>query len=196
MALNPQMKELLLQSLEHERGGELVYDTALDCVVNEDLEDKWEDFLEQTERHVEILTEACEALGIDPDEMTPGRQIVQNNGNAMVMAMKTALKAGDPAAAQLVACDCVMLAETRDQFNWELIGDCARALTGEEHSVLMNAYEEVQYDEEDHLDQAQGWCRELWLQSLGLDAVLPPPEALSDPALADEPEEAEEKPKA
>ena len=180
MPLNTRMKELLLQSLEHERGGELLYDTALECVVNEDLEETWEDFLEHTERHVEILTEACEALGIDPDEMTPGRQIVQNNGNAMVMAMKTALKAGDPAAAQLVASDCVMLAETRDQFNWELIGECARKLTGEEHSVLMNAYEEVQYDEEEHLSQAQGWCRELWYESLGLDAVLPPPEHARD----------------
>ncbi|HEX2829120.1 MAG TPA: hypothetical protein VHP37_22415 [Burkholderiales bacterium] len=174
MQLNPQLKELLLQALEHERGGELVYDTAISCAINEDLEEKWEDYLEQTERHVEILTEVCEALDIDPDEMTPGRRIVQHNGDAMVMAMKMAADGGDRAAAQLVACDCVMLAETRDHFNWELIGECARALAGVERAVLMKAYEQVQYDEEEHLYHSQDWCRELWLDSLGLEAVLPP----------------------
>ena len=43
MALNPQIKELL-QSLEHERGGVLVYQTALECVINEDLEEEWEKY--------------------------------------------------------------------------------------------------------------------------------------------------------
>ena len=68
-----QLKELLLQSLEHERGGVLIYQTALECVINEDLEEEWEKYLEETENHVDILTTACEALGLDPDEMTPGR---------------------------------------------------------------------------------------------------------------------------
>jgi len=28
----------------------------------------------------------------------------------------------------------------------------------------------------EHLYHTKGWCRELWIQSLGLKAVLPPPE--------------------
>jgi len=35
------VKELLLQSLEHEMGGVKVYETALKCVVNEDLKEEW-----------------------------------------------------------------------------------------------------------------------------------------------------------
>ena len=31
MPASPRLKELLLQSLEHERGGVLIYPTALDC---------------------------------------------------------------------------------------------------------------------------------------------------------------------
>src|ERR1700755_180832 len=144
MPLHPQMKELLLQSLEHERGGVLVYETAIECVINEDLEEEWEDYLEQTERHVELLTEACETLGLDPDEMTPGRKIVQHNGKSLVVAMKMALGAGDPAAAELVACECVVLAETKDHFDWELIGECAKALSGDQKAALMKAYEAVE----------------------------------------------------
>ena len=37
-----QLKELLLQSLVHERGGVLVYQTALECVINKNLRAEWE----------------------------------------------------------------------------------------------------------------------------------------------------------
>jgi rubrerythrin len=175
-----QLKELLLQSLEHERGGVIVYQTALECVVNEDLEEEWEKYLEQTEKHVELLTTACEALGLDPDEMTPGRKIVQHTGKSLVVAMKMALAASDPPAAELVACECVVLAETKDHFDWELIGECAKALKGEQQAALMAAYEQVEDEEDEHLYHTKGWCRELWMKSLGLKSILPPPEEKKD----------------
>jgi len=180
MPVNPQLKELLLQSLEHERGGVLVYQTALECVLNDDLGEEWEKYLEQTERHVELLTEACESLGLDPDEMTPARKIVQHNGKSLVVAMKMALAAADPAGAELVACECVVLAETKDHFDWELIGECAKSLEGEARDALMEAYEAVEDQEDEHLYHSKGWLRELSLESLGLKAVLPPPEERKD----------------
>ena len=171
-----QLKELLLQSLEHERGGVLIYQTALECVINKDLAEEWEKYLEQTQKHVDVLTTACEALRLDPDEMTPGRKVVQHNGKSLVVAMKMALAASDAPAAELVACECVVLAETKDHFDWELIGECAKSLQGEEQAALMTAYEQVEDEEDEHLYHTKGWCRELWLKSLGLKAVLPPPE--------------------
>src|ERR1044071_8680841 len=96
-----QLRELLLQSLEHERGGVIVYQTAIECAVNGDLRKEWKKYLQQTERHVEVLTSACEALALDPDEMTPGRKIVQHCGKSLVVAMKMALAANDPPAAEL-----------------------------------------------------------------------------------------------
>jgi hypothetical protein len=35
---------------------------------------------------------------------------------------------------------------------------------------------EVEEEEDEHLYHTKGWCRELWLKSLGLRAGLPPPE--------------------
>src|SRR6185295_8053646 len=124
MSVTPQVKELLLQSLEHERGGVILYQTALECVLNDDLREEWEKYLEQTQNHVEILTLASEALGLDSGEMTPGRKIVQHNGKSLAVAMKMALAANDPPAAELVACECIVVAETKDHFDWELIGKC------------------------------------------------------------------------
>jgi hypothetical protein len=180
MAVSPQVKELLLQSIEHERGGVLLYQTALDCALNDDLREEWQEYLEQTQNHVEILTLAAEALGLDPHENTPGRKIIQHTGKSLVIAMKMALAANDPPAAELVACDCVVLAETKDHFNWELIGKCAKELPPEQADVLKEAYERVEDEEDEHLYHTKGWCRELWFKALGFDAELPPPEEEKD----------------
>ena len=171
-----QMKELLLQSLVHERGGVLVYQTALECALNEDLREEWTKYLQQTQAHVSTLTEVCEALDIDPGDMTPGCHIVQHMGKSLVVAMKMALAANDPPAAQIVACECVVLAETKDHADWELIGECAQALDGTAAEVLQAAYDQIEDEEDEHLYHTKGWCRELWLEALGLPAVLPPPE--------------------
>jgi rubrerythrin len=173
------LRELLLQSLEHERGGVKIYRTALKCVLREDLRAEWTEYLEQTERHVEVLTTACAQLGIDPGMQTPGCKILRDMGASLIFAMESALAAGDPAAAQIVACECVTLAETKDHADWELIGEAAKALEGEAGAALMKAYREVEDEEDEHLYHTKGWCRELWLESLGLDAVLPPPEETS-----------------
>jgi rubrerythrin len=174
--ITAQLKELLLQSLEHEKGGVLVYRTALECVVDHDLRTEWEEYLEQTEKHVQVLTSLCEELGLDPGERTPGCLVVQHVGKSLIQAMKMALSAGNREAAELVACECVVLAETKDHADWELIGAYANAFDDEHGAALRAAYEEIEDEEDEHLYHTKGWCRELWLQSLGISATLPPPE--------------------
>jgi rubrerythrin len=171
-----QINELVLQSLEHEQGGVEVYETALKCATNPDLREEWDRYLNETRDHVRILSELCDALDIDPAEETPGRKIVHHVGSALVQAMEMALAAGDLNAAQLVACECVVLAETKDHLDWELMGKCADKLKGADGEALKHAYDEVEDQEDEHLYHTKGWCRELWLESLGMKAVLPPPE--------------------
>jgi rubrerythrin len=66
----------LYQALETERGGVKIYETALTCAQNEDLTDEWEEYLEQTRTHVQVLLKVCEELGLNPDTVTPGREVV------------------------------------------------------------------------------------------------------------------------
>lgn len=171
-----QLKELLLQSLEHELGGVKVYETAIACVVHPSLAEEWQGYLTQTHRHVEVLSETCRSLGLDPREETPGRQVVRHLGQSLVDAMVMAREAGNAAAAELVACECVVLAETKDHLDWTLIGKCAEHLGSEAAAALKQAYDQVEDEEDEHLYHSKGWCRELWIQSLGMKAVLPPPE--------------------
>ncbi len=171
-----QVIELLLQSLEHERGGIQVYETALKCVQNDDLREEFEKYLEETQNHERVLMDLCAALEIDPEAQTPGREVVRMMGESLVEAMNKARAAGKPEAAQIVACECVVLAETKDHLNWELIGKLAENGKGDGVEALQEAYDEVEDQEDEHLYHSKGWCRELWIQALGMKAVLPPPE--------------------
>ena len=171
-----QLTELLLQSLEHERGGVKIYATAIDCALNEDLKEELEKYLEETEKHVAMLQEVIEDMGIDPEMQTPGRQVVAHLGKSLVEAMRMAAENGPPEAAELVACECVVLAETKDHLDWELLAQASKKLTGDDGKALKTAVGEIEEEEDEHLYHSKGWCRELWLQSLGIRAVLPPPE--------------------
>lgn len=170
------IKELLLQSLEHEMGGVKIYEKALKCAQNEDLKEEWQKYHQETERHVQVLHDLLTQMQLDPQEQTPGRRIVHDMGQAYVAAMEAALGAGDPAQAECVACECVVHAEETDHFNWHLIGEVAKKMTGAEGKAIKEAYREVEEQEDEHYYHSKGWLRELSIQALGMKAVLPPPE--------------------
>lgn len=175
-----QVAELLYQALETEKGGIQIYETALKCAVNDELKEEWQEYLEQTRTHEQIMLEVMEQLGLDPETETPGREVVRHIGESLVEAMEMALEAGKPDAAQLVACECVVLAETKDHLNWELIHEVADKSKGEQKQALTAAYERVEEEEDKHLYHTTGWGRELWIETLGMPAVLPPPEEEQD----------------
>lgn len=171
-----QLHELLYQSYETELGGIQIYTKAIQCAVNEDLAEEWAEYLEQTQKHASIMRSVLNDLGLDVDLQTPGREVCRHTGESLIRAMELAQASGERASAELVAAECVSLAETKDHLNWELIGECAKKATGETKKILTAAYEEVEDEEDEHLYHTKGWCRELWIQNLGMPAVLPPPE--------------------
>jgi len=107
------MEELLYQSLETEQGGVRIYETAVQCAQNDDVREEWTKYLEETRNHETIMLRVLDAFGLSPDTQTPGRQIVHTKAETLVQSMQTALSA-DPAAAQLVAAECIVEAESKD----------------------------------------------------------------------------------
>jgi len=178
--------DLLYQALETEKGGVQVYVTALRCAVNKDLREEWNKYLEQTKNHVQIVTEILTALELDPDAETPGRKVVRYIGTSLVKAMEMALRSADPQSAQIVAAECVVLAETKDHLNWELLGELAKNADEVEAALIMPAYQQVEEEEDEHLYHTQGWTRELLIEALGMPAVLPPPEEERDVTTAED----------
>lgn len=178
--------DLLYQALETEKGGVQIYVTALRCAVNKDLREEWNKYLEQTKNHVQILSDILNALELDPDAETPGRKVVRYIGTSLVKAMEMALRSADPQSAQIVAAECVVLAETKDHMNWELLGELAKNADEVEAELILPAYQQVEEEEDEHLYHTQGWTRELWIEALGMPAVLPPPEEERDVTTAED----------
>lgn len=168
--------DLLCQALETEKGGVQIYTTALRLAINKDLRDEWNKYLEQTKNHVQVLSNILTDLGLDPNTDTPGRKVVRYIGTSLVKAMELASRCADPQAAQIVAAECVVLAETKDHLNWELLGELAKNANAKESALLTPAFQQVEGEEDEHLYHTAGWTRELWIQALGMPAVLPPPE--------------------
>lgn len=169
--------ELLCQAYETELGGAKIYEAALQCATDEDLHKEWEKYHRETMHHQEVLRKVFETLGLDPDTQSPGRAAVAATGQSLVQVIEQAKKQADPAVAQVVAAECVVLAETKDHLNWELIGYAAEQLPDSNAAkVLKAAHDEVEADEDHHLYHTRGWAREMWIESMGFKAVLPPPE--------------------
>src|SRR5688572_3845595 len=143
--------DLLFQALETEKGGVQVYTAALRCAINKDLKEEWNKYLEQTKNHVQVLSNIIKGLGLDPNAETPGRKVVRYIGTSLVKAMELASRCADPQAAQIVAAECVVHAETKDHLNWELIGELAKKSNADESALLMPAYEQVEREEDEHL---------------------------------------------
>ncbi len=171
-----QLHELLYQALETELGGIQIYQAAIACAVNEDLRKEWQGYLDETKTHKKVLLDVFAELNLDPAEMTPGRRAVAHIGSALVNAIRIAKESAAPEAAQLVAAECVVLAETKDHMNWELIGHLAAHGRGAHTAILKKAHEAVEQEEDHHLYHTKGWTRELWIDSFGMPALLPPPE--------------------
>lgn len=175
-----QLNELLYQGLETELGGVQIYEAAVRCAVNDELKEEWEKYLEQTRNHVQIMQDVFTRLGLDPETETPGRKVVRHLGESLVQSIEMARGEGEPEAAQIVAAEAVVLAETKDHQNWQLIGEAATKAKGEIADVLREAHDQVEDQEDEHLYHTMGWARELWIESLGMKAVLPPPEEVKD----------------
>ena len=171
-----QLEDLVLQMMETELGGEKIYRAAIATAVNGDLKEEWQGYLKETLHHQDVVRGLCATLGLNVDRQSPTRTVVGHIGKSLVQAIEMAQRNALPAAAQIVAAECVVLAETKDHSNWELLGRVAEVATGDIGKALRAAHEDVEQDEDHHLFHTKGWMRELAIQGLGMPAVLPPPE--------------------
>ena len=175
--LTPHVTDLLYQALETEKGGVQIYTTALRCAVNDELREEWQEYLEQTKEHVQVVTDVLKTLGLNPETETPGRKIVRHIGTSLSKSY------GDG------ACEEATLPPRklwpRSASRWlkrkttsigVLSARLPRAPRVRLGDVLKEAYDQVEPEEDEHLYHTQGWTRELWIEALGMPAVLPPPE--------------------
>jgi len=67
--------------------------------------------------------------------------------------------AGDKQHAQLVACGCVVEAETQDHLNWELAGELAKRTSGHAGRRLRETHEKVEKKKTATSTNRAAWAR-------------------------------------
>ncbi|MBI0325599.1 hypothetical protein [Burkholderia plantarii] len=177
------LNQLLYQTRETMLRAITVYDAALACATRDELGDEWRAHRDAARRRAQLLGTAFDALGLDADTTSRGRTAAAALGKSLLEVIAYAAQGDDRAAAERVAAECVLLVETKDQLNRTLLAIAAERITGPVAQVLKDMVEAIEADGEPRVLHTRGWARELWLDALGLAAVLPPPEEVT-PGLA------------
>jgi rubrerythrin len=140
------LKQFFSEMLAVERGGVQLYEKALDELMHDDLRSRLEQYHEQTQRHVELCEEMLNAAGGNEDKMSPAAQAAEHKAQGLLSAeVPEEMK-------DINNIENLVLAETKDHWNWELLGSMMERIEERElKKVVSRAVREVRKQENDHL---------------------------------------------
>jgi len=158
------LRDKLSEFLAVEKGGLKLYERALQTVRDPDVVKKFTTFREQTRKHESILIRVIQKLGMDPEYMSHGAKVATEKANALLKTMEDGLTGK---AAEINAVENIVIAETKDHADWELLGKISRQSNDEKiREALKDAVSEVEPEEDQHLN----WTKEQ-MSRLEFDAI-------------------------
>ena len=161
-----EIMDKLSEFLTVEEGGVKLYEAALKHVHDRDVKEKFHEFHSQTIRHVEILTNIITKLGGKPSYKSAGAKIANEKATALLKTMnETNGMSRDEA--ELNAIENIVIAETKDHADWQLLSHIAhRAEDSHLSQLLKPAVSEVESQEDEHLNWTHKKMGELALMAL------------------------------
>ena len=156
------LKDFLSEMLAVEKGGVKLYQKALSELQHPELEEKLTIFLHQTERHVELCTDMLTAVDGDPNYRSPGARAADHKANGLISTKVPS------ELAELNNLENLVLAETKDHWNWETLASVIATIRDPQLMRLVKrATTEVLKQEKSHLK----WSEQM-LTKLALEAAM------------------------
>ncbi len=156
----------LSESMAVERGGQRLYEAAIERIRDRETVEHFKHFYEHTLHHQQIVSELIQALGGDPEYLSPAAKVAQRKAEALLRTMSEE-RGLSPDEAELNAIENIVLAETKDQMDWEvLVRISIRAGTTDLQSIMRRSTWEVSREEKAHLRWAMDRFAALSLQAL------------------------------
>jgi rubrerythrin len=141
------LKDFLSEMLTVETGGVKLYQKALNELQHSELKEKLTIFLHQTERHVELCAEMLTAAAGDSEYRSPGARAADHKANAFI-STKVPYK-----LMELNNFENLVLAETKDHWNWEMLASTITAIRDPQlRRLVRKATGEVRRQEKYHLN--------------------------------------------
>src|SRR5579883_2392909 len=139
------LKEFFSEMLAVEQGG-----VELKELTHDDLRPKLEQFREQTQQHVELCQEMLNAAGGGEGEKSPSAEAAEHKARGLLSTeVPDNLK-------DINNLENLLLAETKDHWNWELLGSLMDQIEGRDlKKVVSRAVREVRRQENQHLSWNQ-----------------------------------------
>jgi rubrerythrin len=182
----PMLLDHLSEFLAVERGGKMLYQAALSIAHNPDVLRQFQKFYEQTAHHEEVLTRLITELGGDPAHISPAARLAEmkarslldtmNSSNGLSRANRApatsteqvaAAPAWSSTLAELNAMENIVLAETKDHADWELLGKISRQSSDERiREVLKPVVSDIENEEDQHLNWTKQKLAELTMAAL------------------------------
>jgi len=158
------IRNFLSEMLAVEKGGVKLYEKALGELEHSELEDKLSEFLRQTHRHAELCTSMLEAVGGDRNYQSPGAKAADHKAEGLISTQVPA------EILDLNNIENLVLAETKDHWNWEMLASIAPKIGDPElKRAAMKAVSEVRRQEKTHVD----W-NEKTLSRLAMESAMRP----------------------
>src|SRR5919202_3597036 len=164
------LMDKLSEFLMVEQGGFELYRVAAARATRPALRARYEEFGRQTAHHREVLVKLIAALGGDPDYVSPTARLAQYKASKL---LGSALQVDGLSEQEIELNDLenLLLAETKDHANWHLLSQLAQKASGDLKQALQAAVEEVEAQEDQHLEWARETLSELCVQMLNQKAA-------------------------
>jgi rubrerythrin len=160
------LMDKLSEFLAVEKGGVKLYEVAIQKIRNPDVLNRFREFHQQTRKHVDILTRVITALGGDPLRMSSGARAAEEKAQGLLKTM-TVSDGMRPDDAEINAIENIVIAETKDHADWQLLSHLAvRSSDPELRKILKPAVDEVEPEEDQHLNWTSEQMAQLSLIAL------------------------------
>jgi rubrerythrin len=170
----PFVADLLSACLSHERCGVHLYRSVAGRTMLPELRSRYEEFLAETEEHVELLEGLIRDSGGNPMYVSPAARATERADAGLVESTWILDGSIDEATAELAMLEAVLLAEVKDHDNWELLSELAQAMNpGPAREGLESVAAGVLAQEDEHFQ----WARQTRRRMLTVVATgqEPPP---------------------
>ena len=166
----PVMLDKLSEFLMVEQGGLKLYRVAAARCTVPALKQRYQEFGQQTARHREVYVQLIQALGGDPNYVSPMARLAQVKATKLI---ESAMIVDGLAPEEIMASDLenVLLAETKCHLDWELVSQLAKQATD---AKLKQAFQQAVQEVEEQEDQHVKWAHQT-LSQMALQMVLQGP---------------------
>jgi bacterioferritin (cytochrome b1) len=160
------LKAALSEFLAVELGGQKLYERALKLVSDPEVQTRFREYHRQTLDHQRVLIGIIHKLDGNPRLQSATAKVAGEKARALLRTMGRAAGLSKDER-QLNAIENIVLAETKDHADWELIGKIARQTTDSKLRELLGAAAKtVEQEEDEHLNWTRKKLGELKMASL------------------------------